>query len=387
MLESDEAARRLGVKLSTLYAYVSRGQLHSYPSPGSKRRLFSVDDIEALARKARGGKQVETRVATVTTSITQLRSDGPHYRGLSASDLAQGTAYEHVADLLWGASAGVWEPLSLHPPAGLASQDILRWITVMAAAGDERREDLHQSLVIDRLRALIATMALHAGTNTVAAAVPARVTSPIAWMLTEGFRTKRRATGLVQAVNAAMVLCADHEMATSALAVRIAASTHATVYDAMLAGLGTMGGPFHGGASAITTRMLRRAATEGAATVVHDILATSSHLPGFGHSVYPDGDPRADTLLALVYPLASPAKMHALAGVLDAADERRQRPPNIDFALAALAFAADLPAEAVTTIFTVSRIAGWGAHYLEELQEQPLRYRARAIYTAEPRPS
>ena len=380
MLESDEAARRLGVKLSTLYAYVSRGLLQSFASPGSKRRLFSIDEVEALARKARGGKQVETRVATVTTSITQLRNDGPYYRGQSAVQLAQATPYEQVAELLWGASSGTWESLPLQPPAGLTGQDTLRWITVMAGALDPRREDLHPELVVRRLRQLIATMATLAGTNTTASSPPETTPSHIAWRLTEGLRTKRRTSSMLASVNAALVLCADHELATSALAVRIAASTHATIYDALLAGLGTMGGPFHGGASAITTRMLGQAATTCAATVLDDILASSQRLPGFGHSVYPEGDPRADALLAFVYPLASARKMQTISSVLDAADERRQSPPNIDFALAALAFATDMPPQAVTAIFTISRVAGWGAHYLEELLERPLRYRARAIY-------
>lgn len=388
LLESEEAARRLGVKLATLYAYVSRGLLQSFPSPGTKRRLFSVDEIEALARKTRGGKQVETRVATVTTGVTQLRPDGPYYRGRPASKLAESSTYEQVAELLWSSGSGPWQALDLSTPAGIARQDSLRWVTVMAAAADAGREDAHPELVAARLRSLISTMSLLAGPNPASAAPPSSSTSTssIAWNLTEGFRTRRRTAAQVRAVNAALVLVADHELATSALAVRIAASTRATVYDAVLAGLGTMGGPLHGGASAITTRMIRRAASEGIGIVLDDALATSRVLPGFGHSVYADGDPRADALLAWVYPLASPRRRKVLDQLLDAADARRQPQPNIDFALAALAFATDLPAEATSCIFTIGRVAGWGAHYLEELQETPLRYRARAIYSV-PSPS
>ncbi|HUZ10251.1 MAG TPA: helix-turn-helix domain-containing protein [Acidimicrobiales bacterium] len=88
MLDSDEAARRLGVKLATLYAYVSRGLLDSHRSPDGRRSLFVLDDVEQLARRARGGRRVETRLATVTTSVTQLREDGPAYRGTPAVALA-----------------------------------------------------------------------------------------------------------------------------------------------------------------------------------------------------------------------------------------------------------------------------------------------------------
>ena len=383
LMESDEAARRLGVKLSTLYAYVSRGLVQSFPSPGSKRRLFSVDEVEALARKTRGGKQIETRVATVTTAVTQLRPEGPYYRGHSAVQLAQSCSYEEVAELLWATTPGSWKALSLKAPARLSSQDMLRWITVMAAAEDPRREDEHPELVAGRLRSLSTTMSLLCRTN---ADTGQQFQSPtkhshIAWNLTEGFRIKQRSRPLLAAVNAALVLVADHELATSALAVRIAASTRATIYDAVLAGLGTMGGPLHGGASAITTRMLRRSAAEGIDIVIDDILAVSRVLPGFGHSVYAEGDPRADALLEFVYPLASPTKLKVINAFLDSADARRQPPPNVDFALAALAFATGMPAEATTSIFTIGRIAGWGAHYLEEIQEPPLRYRARAIYS------
>ncbi len=383
-LESEEAARRLGVKLATLYAYVSRGQLQSFPAPGTKRRLFSVDEVEALARRARGGKQVETRVATVTTSLTQLRQDGPVYRGQRAIDLASAVTYEAAAELLWAQEPGPWNAMPLRPPRGLSSQDVLRWIVVMAASRDTRRDDPFPQLVTERLRSLITTMSLLSGPNAVDQAEyrSSAHASRIAWNISEGFQTKRRSAAVLKAINAALVLVADHELATSALAVRIAASTRATVYDALLAGLGTMGGPLHGGASAIAVRMLDRTVNESTDQVVDDFLLASRMLPGFGHSVYIDGDPRADALLAFVHPLASPGKRAVLNELLDLAEARRQPPPNIDFALAALAFATDMPAAAVTSIFTIGRLAGWGAHYMEEIQEAPLRYRARAIYSA-----
>src|SRR5580658_6510093 len=104
MLESEEAARRLGIKLPTLYAYVSRGLLVSHRSGDSRRRLFDVDEVEQLAQRARGGRRGETRLASVTTGITQIREDGPYYRGHKVSDLASNTTFEDVADRLWRAN-------------------------------------------------------------------------------------------------------------------------------------------------------------------------------------------------------------------------------------------------------------------------------------------
>ncbi len=119
MLESDEAARRLGVKVTTLYAYVSRGLLVSHPSPAGRKRLFALDDVERLARRSRQGKTVETRMATVTTGVTQLTDEGPLYRGRRATDLAVTTAYEDVADWLWRGPAGTAETGVSGPMDGL----------------------------------------------------------------------------------------------------------------------------------------------------------------------------------------------------------------------------------------------------------------------------
>ena len=102
-LDSEEAARRLGVKVTTLYAYVSRGMLSSQPAPAGRRSLFDVEEVERLARRSRQGKSVETRLATITTGITQLSDDGPIYRGRAATDMATSLSYEEVAAWLWEA--------------------------------------------------------------------------------------------------------------------------------------------------------------------------------------------------------------------------------------------------------------------------------------------
>src|ERR1700733_4601823 len=119
MLESGDAARRLGVKPPTRYAYVSRGLLTSHRDPGGRRSLFAAEDVEALAKRSRGGRTTDTRLATVTTSTTQLRDDGPVYRGTPAPVLAPTVPYEDAAELLWrgeGTAPGSWEPFPLDPP-------------------------------------------------------------------------------------------------------------------------------------------------------------------------------------------------------------------------------------------------------------------------------
>src|SRR5580698_11131233 len=99
MFESAEAAKRLGIKLSSLYVYVSRGLIQSHRSPDGRRSLFAVEDVERLAA-SRGERRTGPRTTSVTTSITQITAAGPSYRGNPASALL-GRRFEDVAELVW----------------------------------------------------------------------------------------------------------------------------------------------------------------------------------------------------------------------------------------------------------------------------------------------
>jgi citrate synthase len=187
---------------------------------------------------------------------------------------------------------------------------------------------------------------------------------------------------LVRLVNAALVLMADHELATSTMAVRVAASTRADLYDVLLTGLGTIAGPLHGGASQQVTALLTEARLHGVERAVNDALRWQGVLPGFGHSVYKRGDARCTVLLGLFEEMASPVDVELVRDLVGLAADHDIPPPNVDLALAAMAWATGMPPDAGRTLFTVARVAGWTAHYLEELEERPLRYRARAVYAA-----
>src|SRR5699024_9850651 len=104
---------------------------------------------------------------------------------------------------------------------------------------------------------------------------------------------RRPPAGTARAVNAALVLLADHELATAAVAARIAASTRADLHDVLLAGLGALAGPLHGSASTLTVELLEHAHVEGPTAAVEHALRWRGHVPGFGHAVYARGDPRA----------------------------------------------------------------------------------------------
>jgi citrate synthase len=423
MLESDEAARRLGIKVATLYAYVSRGLLVSHPAAAGRRRLFDVDEVERLARRSRQGKVVETRMVTITTGITQLTEEGPIYRGRRATDLAVGSAYEDVAEWLWdvdgdGSSAHggdarheaaptnehrqAWPALALGRPPAVGSSDRIRWAVVMAGALDPLRADLRPETVVRTARRVAASMvevmampeggSLGIESDSTAilgdgSRVPLTLDAgqPRAGSMAERLTVALSPTptaDLVRGVNAALVLMADHELASSTLAVRVAASTRADVYDALLAGLGTIAGPLHGGASQLAYSLLVDAQRHGAERALDDTLRWQGVLPGFGHSVYKHGDPRFAVLLRLFEQLAAPEQVGLVRSLIEMAGAHAIPLPNVDLAMAAIAWSTGMPPDAGRTLFTVARVAGWVAHYLEELGERPLRYRARAVYAS-----
>jgi citrate synthase len=184
----------------------------------------------------------------------------------------------------------------------------------------------------------------------------------------------------VAALNAALVLLADHELSPSALAARVAASTWAGPYRVVLAGLGPLGGTLHGAMPLAIGAMLTELQSPADAFEVLERRLASGPVPGFGHGVYRDRDPRADHLLQRAAPVAlHRGRARTIAAVTEAAQQLALPAPNADFGLAALTYALELPATAASTIFTVARIAGLIAHALEEYPHR-LRFRPRASY-------
>jgi citrate synthase len=182
-------------------------------------------------------------------------------------------------------------------------------------------------------------------------------------------------------LSVAMVLLADHELAASTLASRVAASMRADPYAVVATGLGAMGGALHGGAALGAELMLGSAATPAdVPRVVGDLLRRGERLPGFGHFVYRDGDPRANLLLQVIGEFAAGSPRLAVASAVTAEVRQRALPePNIEFALAVLADVAGMIRGAGEAIFATARAAGWLAHALEEY-ERNIPIRPRGVY-------
>jgi citrate synthase len=187
---------------------------------------------------------------------------------------------------------------------------------------------------------------------------------------------------LVDVLRAALVLLADHELAASTFAARVAASMRADPYAVVATGLGAVGGSLHGGASLGAEVMLRSAdRSADAARVVGDLLRRGERLPGFGHFVYRASDPRAVLILDLLGRAAEGSAYLAVAqAVVREARKRALPAPNVDFALAVLGCVAGMIPGAGEAMFAVGRAVGWIAHALEEY-DRGAPIRPRGIYT------
>ncbi len=287
-------------------------------------------------------------------------------------------------------------------PAGTLPLERLQVIVPAMAATDPLRLHLEPSAVITAARCLISGMVdclpaagaprppgdrpgLAAGRPRPAGGRPGPGGGTIAERLVPRLCAGPLAPELTAALRTALVLLADHELAASTLAARVAASVRADPYAVVATGLGALGGSLHGGASLGAEVMLGSARRPAdAARVVGDLLRRGERIPGFGHFVYQTGDPRAVLLLRILRQAAPGSERLAVAEAVVAEMRRRALPaPNIEFALAALAGVAGMIPGAGEAVFAVARAAGWLAHALEEYaRNMPIR--PRGVYTGPP---
>ncbi|MEV8454781.1 citrate synthase [Streptomyces sp. NPDC052095] len=406
-LSTREAAERLGVKPETLYAYVSRGQLSSRRAPGGRGSTYDAAEIDALARRTnRKPPSPATGDPVFRTGITLIENDRYYFRGVDATELARHFGCEEVAEWLWTGElrpgirfTAPAEALTAARravdalPAHSGSTDRLRVAVVAAATTDPLRFDLSRESVLAAARGLVPTLVaalpVVPGGQRDAGATgkPPSGTGGLARQLWPKLTALPADEAALAALDTALALLIDHDLAASTLAARVAASAHAHPYAVVSAGLGVLEGPLHGAASGLAHRMLIEVLERGsAAPVIADHLRTGRRVPGLGHRLYTSEDPRARALFALLDRV--PRAAAALAAARDVVATTARHTPlhaNVDLALAVLSVSCAMPAEAGETVFAVSRTAGWIAHALEEYGERPLRIRPSGQYNG-PRP-
>ena len=200
--------------------------------------------------------------------------------------------------------------------------------------------------------------------------------------------TGERPSGLAtRAFDVALVLHADHELNASTFAARVAAATLTDIHSAIVAAVGTLKGPLHGGANADVMRMLLEIGADGPAekaeTLVRAKLARKEKIPGFGHRVYRTEDPRATHLRQMSKDLGQRAGQplwFLMSQRIEAlVKAEKQLNPNVDFYSASTYYVLGIPIDLFTPIFAVSRVSGWTAHVLEQYANNRL-IRPRAEY-------
>jgi citrate synthase len=370
VISSVEATRRLGVAAGTLYAYVSRGLVRSFPHPADPRaRLYAAADVEALIRRKTRMRRPAGAAATaldwglpvLATKLSSIESGRLAYRGQDATLLAEDGTLEGTARLLWGIESDPFAGLRFDPGR------IAGWSRTAALTAD--------AMPTDRALALLPLLlkddpAVAAGAP--GAALAARLVLALAaamagpsyradMALHEGLARAWRRPRAADAIRRALVLSADHELNPSTFAVRVVASTGARLTVCLLAGLAALSGPRHGGMVARVRALLEEAERIGDPLAAVDArLRRGDLIPGFQHPLYPEGDPRARALLAHI-------RLHPLAGGVIAAIRRLTgHRPTIDVALAALEMSHGLPKGAALALFALGRSVGWIAHAFEQ---------------------
>ena len=395
-LSADEVIQQLGINKATLYSYVSRGTIRSEETEGkSRRRRYFAEDVEALLKR-KGDRRNPERVAesalqwgdpVLESAITLIEENRLYYRGVDALELARSQSFETVAMLLWGVQSGAgdffarvtspvsaWNQQFIKPPGELRLRTIDRFQIVlpMAAALDPAAFNFEASAVAHcgaRILRLLATIASEGQTA-----------ETIAQQLQQAWT---RDSAIVPLINSALILCADHELNASSFTARCAASAGSTPYAVVNAGLSALQGYRHGGHTERVEALFREAAADPHQTIV-DRLKRGESIAGFGHQLYPDGDPRAKFLLAQIERTKGDAPPFRTAqGIIDAVERAVHLKPNIDFALVTLAQSYSLPMGAPLTLFAIGRVAGWIGHAIEQYQSNRL-IRPRARYIGKP---
>jgi citrate synthase len=375
-IRSSEAARILGVTPATLYAYVSSGRLHRRTGADGRTSLYERDEVERLAersRRAAPGPRPTIDVQ-ITSAITRIDEGGVSYRSRDVSELVRTRHFEDVAEFLWSgrlpSEPTTWPAPTAADnaccaPAGTVALAPIPRLAVAALLLESAHVDDDPPTAARRL--LLQAPAVLGST---------RRTGTYAARLAAAWRRKPD-DALVSVIDRALGLLADHELATSTLAVRIAASVRTSPYAAFAAGMTTLEGALHGSASATVHEFLEECVATSPDEVIARWRSERRYVPGFGHKVYRGVDPRFPPLMEMLGALDPTGERVAMVEHLVAAVGRLlPQQPNVDLALGAFTWIAGL--EADTPLFAVARIAGWAAHFAEEWAEPPMRFRGVA---------
>jgi len=386
--------RRLGVKPATLYAYVSRGLLRSAGVPESRERRYYAADVERLKRLRRTGRQAavprgpfDLLTPVLDSAICLVENGRCYYRGIDAVALADRADLEETARLLWQSES----PHPFQPPGpSVPLRKCLKELTPAMSPIDRARSVLG-ALAMQDVGAL--DISPESVARTGGRLVPALAAAMTGVMPTSAPIHRQLATawGLdvqgADLVRRCLVLIADHELNAGTYAARCVASTAASPYAVVMTALSAHSGPRHGGQVGHVESVLRDLV--GAQDIMSALMArlqregmsgyAGERIPGFGHPLYPNGDPRGINILSALGSMRRSTRSSAVVKLGREISDCIGRQPNIDFGLGAVAVALGLPRGAGQGMMLVGRTVGWIAHAIEQYSI-PALIRPRARY-------
>ena len=429
MITASEAAGHLGVKLGTLYAYVSRGWLKSYRRKVGRQALYRRSDIEALrgvvsTERGRRGRSLPAASSWVTvaqpksidngapgvivaeSAVSSINDDKLAFRGYPIEEIVARATYEEVCLLLWSGERPVVEEVAALRAEIHGAQMPASVAAALAAVGDDappllRLAALMPSLAawdrrqpprtrIDRAKLIISQLPL-ALAHPPASDRPSNDTPGGAGMAARllGWApgSSTAIDSEVAALDCVLIACAEHELNASTFAARVVASTGADLFASVLAALCSLSGPIHGGACDRIEAMFAELETGARMEECLSAFTRDHRLPpGFGHAIYPEGDPRAALLREVAQTIAKHRGKRLFETALKvegAVWKREHLRPNLDFYLTVcvrmLGFQRSMPA----AIFAIGRASGWIAHALEQYADNRL-IRPRMRYRGAP---
>jgi citrate synthase len=331
------------------------------------------------------------------------------YRGIDIHELAESSTFEETTYLLWNGrlpkadelkefSGKLAEARKLDPkiiellkslPANGTPMEVLRTaVSALSFYDPDEKDNTHDANVRKafRLTAQVAMIVavydrIRKGLEIVPADKTLSHAANFLWMLT-GVKPSETAT---RTLDVALILHADHELNASTFAARVIAATLSDIHSAITGAIGALKGPLHGGANEAVMRLLQKIDAEGADPVeyVKGMLAAKQKVSGFGHRVYKTEDPRATHLRRMSEQLGKDAgnsKWFDMSRAIELYVNREKKlNANVDFYSASTYTTLGIDIDLFTPIFAVSRIAGWSAHVIEQLDDNRL-IRPRAEY-------
>lgn len=408
LLTSQQAMDQLGVKRQTLYAYVSRGMIRTAHAPGSTENLYFRDDVEAVGLKGRqkGTHQNPAERAlkwggspVLQSSITRLTQSGPYYRGISALELARShCSFERCAQLLWSARLPPAEPVWPVPRPSRHFTELSRGIESVArhnsarplmvlaiegygaALGDAWVEMLEAPEAA--AKQLIAVLASSFGLLRAAPAFELPESPrPISELVLRSAGIVVSASA-IRAIDASLVLCADHELATATFVSRISASAGASILSCVTSALSSSEGMLVGVDCDGCENMLRHAGGQFRyVETLAQLLSEGQAVPGYNHPAYPGGDPRGRFLLEVAREAGAGAKRESpFVDCIDQASFALGIAPSVAAGLIAVCDALQMPNGSAGALMALSRTAGWIAHAFEQRESGYLiRPRSRFV--------